>query len=285
MIQKTVVTAEMVKQLRERTGVGMGKCKEALEQAQGDMEVAIANLRKAGIASAVKKEGREANEGLIGAGESKTAIALVEVNSETDFVTQNEKFRQFLRDVANEAAELKPSNLESFLTKKCTKDPSLTIDAYRALMVQSLGENIRIKRLLVIPKKPDMSIGMYSHMGGKIVAVVELSGGAGHEVLARDIAMHVAAEAPDYLTPEEVPADIKAKEMDIAKSQVQGKPAQMIEKIVQGKLEAFYGLSCLLRQKFVKDNTVNVTQLLERESKAAGKKFQILKYYRWQVGG
>ncbi|HSX04518.1 MAG TPA: translation elongation factor Ts [Rhabdochlamydiaceae bacterium] len=278
------ITAEMVKQLRERTGVGMGKCKEALEQAHGDMEVAISNLRKAGIASAVKKEGREANEGLIGVGESKDAFALIEVNSETDFVTQNEKFRQFLRDIANEAAELKPSNLDRFLSEKCTKDPSLTIDAYRALMVQSLGENIRIKRMLVIPKKSDISLGVYSHMGGKIVAVVELSGGSGNEILARDIAMHVAAEAPDYLNPEEVPADVKAKEEDIAKSQAQGKPPQMLEKIIQGKLEAFYALSCLLRQKYVKDNTVNITQLLERESKAVGKKFHIVKFFRWKVG-
>lgn len=278
------ITAEMVKQLRERTGIGMGKCKEALEQANGDMEIAIANLRKAGIAGAVKKEGREANEGLIGVGESKDAFALLEVNSETDFVTQNEKFKQFLRDIANEAAELKPANLEAFLNKKCAKDPSLTIDGYRALMVQSLGENIRIKRLLLIPKKPDLSVGVYSHMGGKIVAVAELSGGAGNEILARDIAMHIAAESPDYLAPEDVPADVKAKEEDIAKSQVQGKPAQMIEKIVQGKLEAFYALTCLLRQKYVKDNTVSVSQLLEKESKAAGKKFHIVKFFRWKVG-
>lgn len=279
------VTAEMIKELRERTGIGMTKCKEALDLAHGDMELAIANLRKAGLAQAVKKEGREANEGLIGLGETKDAIAFVEINSETDFVAQNEKFKQFLRDIANEAAALKPANLESFLGKKCTKDPSLTIDGYRALMVQSLGENIQIKRLLVVHKKPDASFGLYSHMGGKIVAFVELSGGAGNEILARDIAMHVAAESPEYLKPEDVPADIKVKEEDIAKSQVKGKPEAMIEKIIAGKLKAFYDLNCLLCQKYIKDNSLSVTQLLENESKASGKKFHILSYKRWKVGG
>lgn len=279
------ITADLIKELRERTGIGMAKCKEALEQAHGDMDLAIANLRKAGMAQAVKKEGREVNEGLIGVGESKDAIALVEINSETDFVTQNDKFKQFLRDVANEAAVLKPENLETFLTKKCTKDPSLTVDGYRALMVQSLGENIQIRRVLVVRKKSDVSFGVYSHMGGKIVALVEMSGGAGHEILARDIAMHVAAEAPEYLKPEDVPGDVKEKEEDIAKSQVQGKPAAMLEKIIAGKLKAFYDLNCLLCQKYVKDNSVSVTQLLENESKAAGKKFQILSFKRWKVGG
>lgn len=279
------VTAEMIKELRDRTGIGMTKCKEALDQAHGDMELAIANLRKAGLAQAVKKEGREANEGLIGLGETRDAIALVEINSETDFVVQNEKFKQFLRDVANEAATLKPANLESFLGKKCTKDPSLTIDGYRALMVQSLGENIQIKRLLVVHKKQEASFGLYSHMGGKIVALVELGGGAGNEILARDIAMHVAAEAPEYLRPEDVPADIKAKEEDIAKSQVKGKPEAMIEKIIAGKLKAFYDLNCLLCQKYIKDNSLSVTQLLENESKASGKKFHIVSYKRWKVGG
>lgn len=279
------ITAELIKELRERTGIGMAKCKEALEQAHGDMELAIANLRKAGLASAVKKEGREANEGLIGVGESDDAIALVEVNSETDFVTQNDKFKQFLRDIADEAAHMKPNSLENFLSKKCTKDPSLTIDGYRALLVQSLGENIQIKRVLPIYKKSDKSVGVYSHMGGKIVTVVELSGGAGNEILARDIAMHVAAESPDYLRPDDVPADVRQKEEEIAKSQVQGKPANMIEKIVQGKLKAYYDLVCLLCQKYIKDNTITVAQLLENESKTSGKKLHILKFMRWKVGG
>src|SRR5690349_21747978 len=126
------VTPDLVKELRERTGVGMGKCKEALDQSGGDMEKAIEMLRKAGMASAVKKEGRETNEGLIGAAEGKDAVALVEVNAETDFVTQNEKFKQFLRDVAQEAADSAAPSLEALMKRPYSKDTSISLDQYRA---------------------------------------------------------------------------------------------------------------------------------------------------------
>lgn len=278
------ITPQMIKELRELTGVGMGKCKVALEEAGGDLEKAIENLRKAGMASAVKKEGREANEGLIGIGETDEIISLVEVNSETDFVAQNEKFKQFLRDLANEAAMLKPKSLESFLSQKCKHDPSITIDQYRALIVQSLGENILIKQIKLLPKHKDISIGVYSHMGGKIVTAVELSGGQGNEILARDIAMHVAAEAPDYLKPEDVPSEIKEREKEIARSQIKNKPENIAEKIIEGKLKAFYDQFCLLNQKYIKDNSVTIAELLERESKAAGKTLQIKSFVRWQIG-
>lgn len=277
------VTPQMVKELRERTGVGMAKCKEALDKVGGDMEKAIDELRKAGMASAVKKEGREAKEGLVGIGESKDAIALVEINSETDFVAQNEKFKHFLRDVANEAASLKPSSVEKFLSAKCKHDPSLTIDQYRALIVQSLGENIQIKRLKVFPKSHDVSIGVYSHMGGKIVSVVELTGGQGHEALARDIAMHVAAESPEYLEPADVPHEITKREEEIALSQVKNKPKEIIDKIVGGKIKAYYDQVCLLNQKYIKDTSTTIAQLLENASKS-GKKQVIRHFLRWHVG-
>lgn len=280
----TNITPQLIKELRERTGVGMGKCKSALEDAGGDLETAIDNLRKAGMASAVKKEGREANEGLIGIGESDKAVSFVEVNSETDFVAQNDKFKQFLKDVANEAAELQPKSLEEFLGLKCQHDPSITIDEYRALIVQSLGENIQVKRLKTLPKDKEVSIGVYSHMGGKIVTAVEMAGGAGNEILARDIAMHLAAEAPDYLKPEDVPSDVKEREKEIAREQVKGKPEAIQEKIVEGKLKAFYDQVCLLNQKYVKDNSVTITELLEKESKAAGTTLTIKNFLRWQVG-
>jgi elongation factor Ts len=278
------ITPDMIKELRERTGVGMGKCKEALEQAGGDIERAIDHLRKAGMASAVKKEGRETKEGAIGSAEGKQAVALVEVNAETDFVTQNEKFKEFLRDVSKEAAETRPSTLEAFLAQKSQKDPSITIDQYRALVIQSLGENIQIKRLHILPKSADISIGLYSHMGGKIVTVVVMTGGNGQEALARDIAMHVAAESPDFLRPEDVAADVKEREAEIARSQIQGKPANMIEKIVEGKLKAFYDQVCLLCQKYVKDNTLTISALLEKESKRLGKQVGIHHFIRWKVG-
>ncbi len=279
------VTAEMVKELRERTGVSMGKCKEALDKAGGDMNAAIDILRKSGMASAVKKEGRETNEGLIGAAEGKNAVALVEVNAETDFVTQNEKFKQFLKDVAQEAADASPATVEALMSKPYSKDTSLTIDQHRALVMQSLGENIQVKRLSILPKSEDLSIGLYSHMGGKIVVAVLLTGGAGQEALARDIAMHVAAESPEYLLESDVPANVRAKEEEIARSQVQGKPANIVEKIVEGKIKAFCDEVCLVCQKYVKDNTMTVAQLLEKESKRLNKQIAIKAFHRWKVGG
>ncbi|MBS0654017.1 MAG: elongation factor Ts [Verrucomicrobia bacterium] len=279
------VTPDMVKELRERTGVGMGKCKEALDQAGGDMDKAIDILRKAGMASAVKKEGRETNEGLIGHAEGPDAFALVEVNAETDFVTQNDKFKQYLRDIAQEVADTKPASLEAFVKQPYRKDPSVTIDQYRTLVVQSLGENIQLKRVSIIPKASDISIGVYSHMGGKIVTVIILTGGSGQESLARDIAMHVAAESPEYLSPDEVPQSVKDKEAEIARSQVQGKPANIVDKIVEGKIKAYCDEVCLLCQKYVRDNTVTVAGLLEREGKRLNKPITIKAYHRWKVGG
>jgi elongation factor Ts len=278
------VTSDMVKELRERTGVGMAKCKEALDQAGGDMESAIDILRKAGMASAVKKEGRETKEGLIGAGESSSAIAIIELNAETDFVTQNERFKHFLNEICQQAAHTKPASVEAFLAQPSKTDPSITVDQARSLVIQSLGENIQIKRLKIIPKSADISFGVYSHMGGKIVTLAEISGGAGQEILARDIAMHIAAEAPDYLKPEEVPADIKAREEDIARGQVAGKPAAVMEKIIEGKIKAFYDQVCLICQKFVKDNTITVKDLVEREAKRTGKPLHLRSFLRWKVG-
>lgn len=283
MTQK--VTPDMVKELRERTGVGMGKCKEALDQASGDMEKAIEFLRKAGMASAVKKEGRETNEGVIAAREGAEAVALVEVNAETDFVTQNEKFKLFSQELAQEAADGRVSTLDALLKRSYSKDTSLNWDQYRALVIQSLGENIQVRRLLLLPKTHDTSIGLYSHMGGKIVAAVVLSGGQGQEALARDIAMHVAAEAPEYLRAEQIPHEVRSKEEEIARSQVQGKPEDIANKIVQGKYKAFCDEVCLLGQKYIKDNTLSVAALLEKESKRLSKQIAVASFYRWKVGG
>ncbi len=279
------VTAEMVKELRERTGVSMGKCKEALDHSDADIEQAIDFLRKAGIASAVKKEGREALEGLIGFAESDTAVAIVEVNSETDFVAQNEKFKQFLKDVCLEASQMSAPNVDGLLHLPYSKDPSITIDQYRALTIQSLGENIQIKRMIIIPKSDKASIALYSHMGGKIVTAVVLEGVSGQEALARDIAMHIAAEAPEYLTPSDVPEDVKEREIDIAKAQLEGKPANMIEKIVEGKVKAFYDQVCLVCQKFVKDNALTVAAVVEAEAKRCGKPLSIQSFVLWRIGG
>lgn len=280
----TPVTPAMIKELRERTGVGMGKCKEALDEAHGDMELAISNLRKAGIASAVKKEGRTTNEGMIGTSENAKNIAVVEINSETDFVAKNERFKKFVEDIAAEIAASHPSSLESFLGQKYSKDGSMTIDQFRATVIQTIGENIQIKRLLLIAKSPSKSIGVYSHLGGKVVTLVEIEGSNNEEALAKDIAMHVAAAHPEFLSPEKVPAEQINHEKEIAKSQIKGKPENIIDKIVEGKLNAYYDSVCLIRQKYIKDDSKSIQQIVEEHAKKIGKPLKVSNFIRWSIG-
>lgn len=280
----TPVTAELIKKLRDRTGVGMTKCKEALDEAKGDIELAISNLRKAGMASAVKKEGRETNEGVIGTGESKTHYAIAEVNAETDFVVKNDRFQKFLIDIVEEIAKTHPASLEVFLKQTYSKDPSLTIDAYRASIIQAIGENIQISRMKTIEKKPNRSIGLYSHLGGKIVTAVVIEGSADEADLAKEIAMHTAAAAPDYLDPEQVPADVLNHEKEIAKTQVKGKPANIVDKIVEGKVNSFFDAVCLTRQKYIKDDSKTINELIQERSKKTGKPLKIVSFIRWGIG-
>lgn len=278
------VTAQMVMDLRKRTGVGMSKCKEALSEAGGDMEEAIHILRKKGMASAVKKGARETNEGVVGVAENDEMAYLVEVNAETDFVIQNDRFKEFLKNICDDALKEKPKSVEEFGKQKYSQNASLTIDEYRAETVHSLGENIQIKRIQDFAKSGDSSLGIYSHMGGKIVCVVKIQGAGDQVALARDVAMHVAAEAPDFLKPEEVPADVLAKEEEIARSQIQNKPPEIMDKIVQGKLKAYYEQSCLLNQKFVKDPSMSVADYVAAEGKKAGKTLEVVEFVRWQIG-
>ena len=279
----TQITAEMVQQLRNRTGVGMAKCKQALDEAKGDLELAIANLRKAGIAGAVKKADREAKEGTVVSATNNQRLVLVEANAETDFVVKNEIFQQFARDVADEVLKSGTANVDELMTAHWSKDKSLTIDQYRAITMQKLGENILVRRIMVIERSPNASIGVYSHSGGKIVTVVVVEGAQGEEELAREIAMHVAADAPEYLRPEDVPANVKAQEEDIARAQVKGKPDNVIQKILEGKLKAFYDQVCLVSQKFVKDPSVSVGDRVEQRAKAISKPLKISRYVRWAV--
>jgi elongation factor Ts len=278
------ITADMIRELRERTGVAMGKCKEALVLSEGDMEKAIDILRKAGMAAGVKKEGREAKEGMILTGEESTTIAIIEGNAETDFVAQNDRFKHFLHDAVRQALETKPKDLSALLAQPYFKDKSITIDQYRNLVIQALGENIQLRRLEVIHKHPNRSYGTYSHMGGKLVVIVEIDGAAGQDALAKEIAMHAAAESPEYLKPEEIPAQVKAREEEIARSQVKDKPANIVDKIVAGKIKAFEDQVCLISQKYVKDNAMTVQQFLESHAKKIGKPLSIHCFWRWKVG-
>jgi len=252
-----------------------------LEEASGDMEKAIANLRKAGIASAVKKEGRATNEGMIGSAESDKTIGLVEIGAETDFVVQNDRFRNFVMDIAAEVANTAPKSLESFIQQKYSKDNAHTIDEIRALLMQAIGENIVIKRVLAIPKKSNTSYGIYSHLGGKIVTIVEIEGSTGENDFARDIGMHIAAASPEFLSHDQVPANVIEHEKEIARSQIKGKPENIIEKIVDGKLDSFYNDNCLLRQKYIRDDSQTIAQVVEARGKEIGKPIKIVSFLRW----
>lgn len=280
----SLVTPQLVKELRERTGVGMGKCKEALDAAKGDINEAIDILRRTGMASAVKKESRDTNEGVIVSAEDAAHLVLIEFRAETDFVVQNDRFKSFVQNVLHDALKHKAHSVEQLLAIKCSHHEGITIDEYRAEQVQSLGENIKVSKIAFINKEKDHTYGVYSHMGGKILTMVEIKGDAHQQDLAKSIAMHVAAEAPDYLNPEDVPSDILEKEAEIARSQVIGKPEQIQEKIVQGKLNAFYDQFCLNRQKYVRDNAFAVHQVVEEAGKKLGKNLAIVRFYRWQIG-
>ena len=276
----TDISAQMVKELRERTGIGMGKCKEALVESKGDIELAISNLRKAGMASAVKKEGREANEGLIATFESGEAIVVAEINAETDFVVKNDKFQLFAKDVAEEICATTPESVDAFLKQQSKKDPSHTVDEVRAILVQTLGENIQLKRFELFPKKANHSLALYSHGGGKIVTLVEISGGSDMAPLAKDIAMHIAAESPEYLSKDEVPERVIEHEKEIARAQIQGKPENIIDKILQGKLQSYFKQACLLYQPFVKDPSMTIEKLVSSK----GSDLKVTQFLRWRVG-
>lgn len=278
----TQVTAQLIKELRDRTGVGMAKCKEALVENNGDMEASIDYLRKKGIASAVKKESRDAKEGVIGSAESNEHIAIVEMSAETDFVTQNEVFQQFLSDLAGEIAANPPKDLEDLMQRPSTTQADMSVDEWRAVTIQKVGENIQVRRFLLLKKNPETSIGVYTHSNGKILAAVELTGSSEKSPLARDIAMHVAAAQPDYLNAEAIPGDIVEKEMAIARTQLesQGKPAHIMDKILEGKLKAFAQQCCLLEQVYVRGDKETVSEIV----KAAGDNLAVTSFTRWAVG-
>jgi len=278
------ISVGLIKELRDRTGIGMGACKKALMDAEGDLDKAITLLRKSGMASAVKKEGRETNEGMIGIAETESAVAIAEVKAETDFVVKNARFQEFVKEIAEEAAQTAPASLEEFLKQNFSKEGGIILDEYRATIVQTIGENIQISRVAVIPKGEGKSVGRYSHHGGKIGVVVTLSGGEGEEQLAKEIAMHAAAAAPEFLSPEQVPADLLEQEREIAREQVAGKPENIIDKIVEGKIGNFYKERCLARQSFIRDEKKTVADVVAERAKESGKPLALDSFIRWTIG-
>jgi len=272
------VTAEAVKALRERTGAGMMECKKALVEANGDLEAAAEAMRKAGLAKADKKAGRIAAEGVVAIERSAdgTAVAVVEVNSETDFVAREKDFQSFAADVARLALVARPADLEGLMAAHLPSGQ--TVEEARRVLIARIGENIGVRRFEVVTSRAPLAT--YLH-GSRIGTVVALEGG--DETLGRDLAMHVAAINPQYLSVDEVPADFLAKEREIemakAEAEAQGKkPREIIAKMVEGRLRKSLAELTLLGQPFVRDPEVTVEKLLQKSNA------RVLRYVRYEVG-
>ena len=273
-----MITAELVKELREKTGAGMMDCKKVLTETDGDMEKAAELLRERGIAKAAKKSDRIAAEGLVEAyvSEDKKIGAVVEVNSETDFVAKNEDFRNFVKDLVEQVAKENPKDMEELLNQKSIKDSSKTIKEILTDKIATIGENMTIRRFERF--ETTGLIESYIHGDGKIAVLVELA--KGDTEVAKDICMQIAAARPEYLNRESVPQEKVAKEMEILKAQAmnEGKPEQIAEKIVQGRIGKFYSEICLLEQPFVKDPDINVQKLISQ------KNAELVRFVRYEKG-
>ena len=258
-----MVSASQVKELREKTGAGMMDCKKVLTEANGDMEKAIELLRERGIAKAAKKSDRIAAEGLVAAyvSEDGKVGAVVEVNAETDFVASNAEFKSFVEDVAKQVALNNPADVEALLAETSISDSSKTVQEVLTNKIATIGENMSIRRF-----ERFESTGLvekYIHGEGKIGVLVDIENGTPE--LAKDICMQIAAAKPEFLDRDSVPAERVQKEMEILKVQAmnEGKPAEIAEKMVQGRIGKFYGEICLVDQEFVKDSSMKVSDLLK----------------------
>jgi elongation factor Ts len=276
------ITAAMVNELRKSTGAGMLDCKKALEETGGDMEKAVDFLRKKGLAAAAKKAGRAATEGLVAAviaADGKSG-ALVEVNSETDFVAKNDKFQAFVADVANQVLTAAPADVDALLAQDSVKEPGKSVQTALNEAISVIGENLQIRRFARFSTSG--LVGSYIHAGGKIGVLVELSGSGDLAPLAKDVAMHVAAAAPQFVRREEVAADVLEREKDIYRDKARqtGKPDNIIEKIIEGQIGKFYAEVCLLEQSFVKDPDKTIQQFL----KSAGADVTVNRFARFVLG-
>ena len=273
-----MITAELVKELREKTGAGMMDCKKVLTGTNGEMEKASELLRERGIAKAAKKSDRIAAEGLVYTyvTDDKKVGAVVEVNAETDFVAKNEEFRTFVANVAEQIAKQNPKDVEDLLNEKSIQESDKTVSEVLTNKIATIGENMSIRRFARFESTG--LIESYIHGDGKIGVLVNLS--SGDSELAKDICMQIAAARPEYLDRESVPAEVVAKEMEILKAQAinEGKPAEIAEKMVQGRIGKFYSEICLLDQPFVKDPDIKIQKLVE------SKNAKIVEFARFEKG-
>lgn len=271
------ISAGMVKELREKTGAGMMDCKKALQDANGDMERAAEILREKGIAKAAKKSDRIAAEGLAAVEVSGNYAVAVEVNSETDFVAKNEEFQNLVKEISEHIVSTRPADLDAALAGAIGAVSSL--NEYLNEKVAKIGERITLRRFSVLEKPESGVLGTYLHMGGKIGVVVVLDGTT-DETLAKDIAMHIAAANPRYISRDQVSQEEVEKEREILKAQAlnEGKPANIVEKMVEGRLSKFFEDICVNDQAFIKDPDKKVAKLLGEKGAS------IVSFVRYEVG-
>ena len=273
-----MITASLVKELREKTGAGMMDCKKVLMETNGDMERAAELLREKGITKAAKKSDRIAAEGLVYCylSDDKKVGVVLEVNAETDFVAKNEEFRTFVANTAKQIAIKSPKDVQDLLAEKSIDDSSKTIQEILTDKIATIGENMSIRRFERF--ESNGLIETYTHGDGKIGVLVDFS--KGNPEVAKDVCMQIAAARPEYLNREAVPEDAVAHEMEILKAQAmnEGKPEQIAEKIVQGRIGKFYSEICLVEQEFVKNPDIKISELLKQNDA------EIVRFARFEKG-
>lgn len=257
------ISAQMVKELREKTGAGMMDCKKALQETDGDIEKAINHLREKGIAKAGNKAERIAAEGTAHIEMDNNTAVLLEVNCETDFVTKNDQFKQFVTELGKHLIKEKPDTVEEAL-EQLLHGEGETVETYIKSIIATIGEKISLRRFTILNKTDNDAFGAYLHMGGSI-GVLTLLEGTTDESAAKDVAMHIAAVNPRYVSREDVDEEEVNREREVLKTQAlnEGKPENIVEKMVEGRLGKFFEEICLLEQNFVKDPDMKVKKFVE----------------------
>lgn len=285
------VTAAMVKELRETTGVGMMECKKALTATDGDIEKAIEYLRENGLAAATKKAGRIASEGLTAtyvAEDNKTA-AIVEINSETDFVAKNQEFKDFVNQVAKQATKTNTDTIENFLEDKWELDTNMTIKEALTQKIAIIGENINIRRFVKFRKEQTGTIIEYIHGQGRIAVLVELicdKSCAEVDELGKNIAMQIAALNPKFTNKDEISSNFIEKEREVLKQQAlnEGDNSNFIDKKIEGRLNKELKEMCLIEQSYVKDPSITITKYIDNVAKEIGTSITVKRFVRFETG-
>ncbi|MCX6599518.1 MAG: translation elongation factor Ts [Acidobacteria bacterium] len=287
------VTAQLVKQLRERTGAGMMECKKALDSTSGDLEKAIDELRKRGAASADKKASRSALQGSVGTLIAGDAAVILEINCESDFVARTDDFQALVANVAAQVAESNPADVAALGALPYAGDPSVTVLEAVKQKIAKLGENMVIARFARLTSSGSTAFGSYIHAGSQLGVLLEVqaatAAGAAHpevQELVKDLAMQVAAADPKFVRREEVAADVLERERAIARDRAknENKPEKIWDRIIDGRIEKFYEEVCLLEQPFIKENSVSITEIVKQKSAKVGEALTVTRFVRFKVG-